>query len=224
MKNNVRVITGWFTAIILALVLNTTLFALMPGLVQSIPKKPSSAEQLNAIQVIRIKRPEIITPKTQSIKPRPPEKKKIRKLPQRTIIAPSVQKLHLPFTLNPKLPVSNQTLSMPAMEKLELKIPALKNAYGSHEIDAPLIPLFKIPPIYPLRAKSNAIEGWVKVRFLVNQTGGVNQIKIIDATPANIFELSVKNCLSKWRFKPGTIEGVPVNTYVTTTILFELEH
>ncbi len=63
----------------------------------------------------------------------------------------------------------------------------------------------------------------VKVRFLVNNQGQVEQPRVVEARPENVFEKSVVNCVLKWKFKPGTVEGVPVNTMVETIIRFELE-
>jgi protein TonB len=63
----------------------------------------------------------------------------------------------------------------------------------------------------------------VKVRFLVNTQGMVETVDIVEAQPEDTFEKSVIAAVSRWRFSPGTVEGVPVNTRVTTTIRFELK-
>jgi protein TonB len=57
----------------------------------------------------------------------------------------------------------------------------------------------------------------------VETSGNVDQIKILEAEPAGVFESSVRQCVSRWRFKPGTIEGVPVRARMETTIQFKLE-
>ena len=74
-----------------------------------------------------------------------------------------------------------------------------------------------------MRAKSMGIEGWVKVKFMVNQKGLIENIRIVKAVPKGVFEKCVKRCLSAWRFSPGTVEGETVNTQVMTTIRFNLE-
>jgi protein TonB len=80
----------------------------------------------------------------------------------------------------------------------------------------------RIPPIYPIQAKRRGIEGWVKVTFLVNQQGLVEKIKIVDSHPTGVFDQSAIRSVSTWRFNPGTVEGVAVNTWATQTLKFEL--
>jgi protein TonB len=82
--------------------------------------------------------------------------------------------------------------------------------------------LSRIPPIYPFNAKHRGIEGWVDVEFVVTNQGLVEAIKVIAAQPEKIFDKTVIQCLSAWRFKPGTIRGEPVKTRVQTRIRFEL--
>ena len=101
--------------------------------------------------------------------------------------------------------------------------PVLETHYTMGELDSPLTPLVKIPPIYPIRASRRGIEGAVTVRFLVTKDGTVEQISIIDAQPKKIFDQSVISCISHWKFKPGTVEGIPVATLAQTTIRFKLE-
>ena len=86
-----------------------------------------------------------------------------------------------------------------------------------------LTPLAKVAPLYPLRARRRGIEGWVTVRFVVNEQGRVDEIDITAAEPEKIFDQSVMQCVSSWRFTPGKVAGVPVKTRVETTIRFELK-
>ncbi|MCP3873651.1 MAG: TonB family protein, partial [Desulfobacteraceae bacterium] len=48
-------------------------------------------------------------------------------------------------------------------------------------------------------------------------------IEVIRAQPDKIFNKSVLSCVSQWKFKPGTVEGIPVATRARTTIHFKLE-
>ena len=51
----------------------------------------------------------------------------------------------------------------------------------------------------------------------------VEQTKILEANPDGVFDKSVLQCAPLWKFTPGTIDGTPVKTFVTTTIRFNLE-
>jgi len=160
-------------------------------------------------------------------------------------------KPELPFELNHKLPISAITLDVPPLtisnrdisplEKPPLEMlpldkqiidkqipdkisrPAPKAHYPAKELDSPLIPLIKPSPVYPLKASRRGIQGWVKVKFIVNTFGLVEDLEIIQANPAKVFDKNVIACVAQWKFKPGTVEGVLVSTLVTTTIKFQLE-
>ncbi len=80
----------------------------------------------------------------------------------------------------------------------------------------------KGPPAYPFLARQREIEGFVQVRFLVDDRGQVSDVTVLDASPAGIFEQSVLQAVPTWRFEPGKIDGRPVASWVVTTIRFEL--
>ena len=77
--------------------------------------------------------------------------------------------------------------------------------------------------MYPIGARRKGIEGWVKVGFVVDEQGQIGALQIIESEPPGVFDRSVIQCLSKWRYRPGTLEGVPVTVRVTKIIRFELE-
>lgn len=71
--------------------------------------------------------------------------------------------------------------------------------------------------------QKRGIEGWVKVKFLVNESGRVDSVDVLDCSPEKIFDDAVVACVSSWRFEPGTVDGTPVNVWAETTIRFELQ-
>jgi protein TonB len=110
------------------------------------------------------------------------------------------------------------------MEQVAFAPQVMDRIYAGTDIDNALVPKVHIPPVYPFQAKRRGIEGWVKVRFLVNTRGEVEDISILDSSPKDTFDQSVLHALPRWKFSPGTIEGVAVKTRVETTIRFELEN
>ncbi|WP_052302143.1 energy transducer TonB [Desulfobulbus propionicus] len=81
----------------------------------------------------------------------------------------------------------------------------------------------KAPPVYPPAAKRRNIEGWIKVKFVVDEQGQVDKVAVLDADPEGVFEQAVLRCISGWRFRPGTKGGVAVKALVEQTITFKLE-
>jgi periplasmic protein TonB len=91
------------------------------------------------------------------------------------------------------------------------------------QLDGPLAVLAKSPPVYPSTAKRRNIEGWIKIKFVVDEHGHVSHISVLAAEPEGVFEQSVLQCVGNWRFKPGTVKGMAVKAQVEQTITFKLE-
>jgi protein TonB len=215
---------AWWGAALVAGGLNLILFMLIPALLHSNPPQPLTETLIPRVTVIRLRRAEPPTPEKVE-PPKPPEKPPVTP-PKKAPAQPLKTRLRLPFELNPRLPAGPGSLELPPMEGAALSMVTGIGELGGvpvGELDAPLTPLTRMPPLYPMRAKRKGIEGWVKVKFLVDTAGTVGSVTILEAQPTEIFDQSVRRCLAGWRFKPGTVEGMPVKTWVTTTIRFELE-
>jgi len=220
-----RQIVSWIGAVAGALLLNSALFGLMPGLVNRSPEKTVVTDVVPMVNIVRLKQPE------------PPvhRKQENQQLAQKTLKKPQHPKksfhkrkpapksLKIPFDIDPSLPAGPGTIPVLPMETVSVDAPELKSSYDIGEIDSGLMPLAKAPPLYPMRARRRGIEGWVTVRFVVNEQGRVENINITAAEPETIFDQSVRQCVSGWRFTAGNVAGIPVKTRVETTIRFELK-
>jgi protein TonB len=212
----------WAWAVSIASALNLMLFAIMPYLLHRQPAERAYDQLVSHINVIRINRPDSEVRRKTAKPPQPPEKRK--ELPPRPQARQPLQaKLTLPFEINPRLPGGPDTLDLPPLETAAFHMPGIQETYRVGDLDGPLTPLGRIPPVYPMAAKQRRLQGWVKVKFVVNEQGAVERITIVDAKPPGVFDHSVRRCVSKWRFKPGTVEGLPVRAWVETTVRFELE-
>lgn len=211
----------WIPAIVLSLVLNILMFGALPGLMQRDQGPVARQFPLEAVNFVRIRKD---TPPVQR-KP-PPEKKQ----PQRTRkVTPQIShpelapQLTIPFKPTRFTPLTPGTISVPLARGITIGSNPYARQWGTNDLDRPLTPLVRIPPPYPLRAKRRGIEGWVRVKFLVLKTGKVGRIKILEAEPEEIFDNSVRRCVSSWNFKPGTVEGEPVDVWAETVVRFKLE-
>ena len=100
--------------------------------------------------------------------------------------------------------------------------PGFQMSFNAGELDQPPRIILRIPPLYPYKAKRMGVEGYVKVRFLVDEKGKVSRISILDSSPEGMFEQSVLNMLPSWKFEPGKIMGDKVSSWVEIPVRFEL--
>ncbi len=223
--NRVFSLMGWGGAICLSLGLNLFLFGIMPDLIRTIPEQPEDLDNVRAIQVVRVKRPKTPPKKKEDVKPPKPMETPTPVLQPAKMSAPKPDRIkpRLPFELTSSLPTISSSLEMPPLSNFSMKAPIPKGLYMSSELDGPLTAMAKVPPVYPMRAARLGLEGWVKIGFVVTREGLVENIKILEADPEGVFENAVVNCVSQWRFRPGTVVGVAVPAQARTTIRFQLE-
>lgn len=211
----------WACALACTLALNLALFSIIPNLMKPGDDVPVPGPMPSQIQLTRLRRPEVKPPEE---KPRPPVKQEQKKPPEPVKRNhPAIRSLSLSFEVNPRLPASPGAPVLPHLMSQSLDSLNLTTLFDPGDLDQPLTVLSRIPPVYPFRAKTRGIEGWVSVAFTVTEQGRVADIQILEAQPKTIFDKSVIQCLSAWRFKPGSISGKPVKTRVKTRIRFELK-
>jgi periplasmic protein TonB len=131
-------------------------------------------------------------------------------------VQPRPAKSHRDFT---KAPVPGKL----ARPNAPVKAPPPKIRFNSDELDRQPERISLVNPVYPYRAKRLGIRGDVTVRFLVDRSGAVRKLTILEADPPDIFNETVMKTLEKWKFKPGRKDGKDVETWITTSIRFELE-
>jgi len=210
---------AWLMALSGALVFNLALFALMPHLLERPSEAPVFEQPVANINVIRLKREERPVEREPEKPPAPPPEA----LPQPHFTPTSHPRFALDFELNPHLPAGPVAVALPAVAPVETDMAGLGDLFAAGDLDAPLTVVSRIPPVYPIHAKHRGIEGWVRVRFVVQEDGRVTDITIRESQPIGVFDENVLRCVAGWRFKPGTVEGTPVKAWAETTIRFQLE-
>ncbi len=71
-----------------------------------------------------------------------------------------------------------------------------------------IVVIFRVAPDYPQRARTRGIEGYVDLSFDITATGRTDNIRIVDAQPAGVFERASIRALSKWKYKPPVENGI----------------
>ena len=95
---------------------------------------------------------------------------------------------------------------------------------GGFSSDGEYLPIVKVLPIYPRRALSRGIEGYVIVEFCVTAQGTVRDPVVIEADPSTIFDRAAINAALKFKYKPKVVNEQPVEVCgVPNKITFEME-
>ncbi|NLZ16560.1 MAG: TonB family protein [Desulfobulbaceae bacterium] len=150
----------------------------------------------------------------------PPEQveKRVEPLPvqERAVVQPGAAPASTPAANPSEQGSAKSVASGPSRSSQQRSI------YSSGEIDGALTALKRGQPAYPPSARRRNIEGWVQVQFIVNEHGQPEQIRILAAEPEGVFDASVVNSISRWRFRPGMVKGAAVRVLVEQTIRFQL--
>lgn len=78
-------------------------------------------------------------------------------------------------------------------------------------------------PEYPDQAKRQNLEGFVLVKILVGASGELVKSEIIESEPQGVFDRSVLDSLSTWKFVPGLQKGEQVAMWLTQKVRFQLD-
>jgi protein TonB len=90
--------------------------------------------------------------------------------------------------------------------------------------DGDATPIVRIEPKYPTQAARDGKEGWVKLSFTINEVGGVEDVKVLDADPKRVFDREARRALGKWKYKPKIEDGKPMRqTGLTVQLDFKLD-
>ncbi|SEC48368.1 energy transducer TonB [Pseudomonas anguilliseptica] len=89
--------------------------------------------------------------------------------------------------------------------------------------ESEVMPLNDVSPDYPRYALQRGIEGHVKLAFTINRAGAVENLRVIEASPQNVFEREARRAAVRWRFAPRTESGLAVAREAVKTLYFRLE-
>ena len=80
-----------------------------------------------------------------------------------------------------------------------------------------------LQPAYPAEERRAGREARITVRVLVGMDGRVKQIEPVGNAPESFLASTRRQALTRWRFRPGTRGGIPVEAWRTMTIRFVLD-
>lgn len=89
--------------------------------------------------------------------------------------------------------------------------------------ESEVMPLNDVSPEYPRYALQRGIQGHVKLAFTINRAGAVENLRVLEASPSNVFEREARRAAVRWRFAPRTEGGLAVAREAVKTLYFRLE-
>ena len=114
----------------------------------------------------------------------------------------------------PELPSPEQLDNFDNAMTVSVSAPQLTNTMRMGGIgfaisDGEYLPIVKVAPVYPARALTRGLEGYVIVEFTVTRTGTVRDVFVIEST-SQLFERAATEAALKFKYKPRVIDGEPV--------------
>lgn len=89
--------------------------------------------------------------------------------------------------------------------------------------DRGYLPIVKVAPIYPPRARRESVQGYAIVEYTVDVEGATRDVRVVE-TSSSLFDLAVAASAEKYKYRPCVIDGRPVNVRgVRTKVVFRLE-
>lgn len=76
-------------------------------------------------------------------------------------------------------------------------------------------------PLYPFEAKREGLSGEVVVEFIVDETGGVIEPRVVRSSH-RVFEDASLRAVAKWKFEPGRRDGRVVRFRMEVPVVFNL--
>jgi len=199
-------ITRYTVSLLVAAVVVFGLFYLMQYLIATADRSLDEEPAGRLLDFVRVPEPEVIKPKEPPKPPPPPDEPPPEPPP------PQLE------NINPEA----DTIAVSAV-KVATGIELDKGGFGLAS-DGEYLPIVKVRPIYPNRALSRGIEGYVIVEFTVTRQGTTKDIRVVESEPSGIFDRAAIQAAEKFKYKPRVIDGVPIEVPgVQNKITFEIE-
>ncbi len=181
-----------------------TLFLLMQALIKSDRSPFDDAVQGKIVDFVRLEEDNEIETKVRKPKPPPPPDEPPPDMPEQSF--------------------DNSDVSIGVdMGAVNTSVDLNVGGVGGFSSDGEYLPIVKVAPVYPRRAQTRGIEGYVLLEFVVTKTGAVRDPVVVEASPPGIFDRAAMQAALKFKYKPKVVNGEPIDVAgVRNLITFEL--
>ncbi len=80
-----------------------------------------------------------------------------------------------------------------------------------------------LQPPYPASEVRAGNTGRVVIKVLIGTDGRVKQVERVSSASDAFYAAAERQALTKWRFKPATSDGIPIEQWKTMALRFELQ-
>jgi TonB family protein len=89
-------------------------------------------------------------------------------------------------------------------------------------VKPPIVLSQPVPP-YTTEAREAKIEGVMLLQVIIRRNGSVDDLKVIRGLGHGLDEAAMDTVAKEWQFKPGTLNGRPVDVQANIEISFRLK-
>lgn len=190
--------------VVMGVVVTFALFMLMNALISNQEGKLTKADDIQITDFVRVEEDQDLEIKKRKPDPPPPPDEPPPDLPK------------------PDFDNSDVSQGV-AIGAVDVNVDLNIGGTGGFTQDGEYLPIVKVAPIYPRRAQTRGIEGYVILEFVVTKTGAVRDPVVVEAKPSGIFDRAASNAALKFKYKPKVVNGEPIEvTGVRNKISFEL--
>ncbi len=93
--------------------------------------------------------------------------------------------------------------------------------FGTAGLRYPQI-LFDPKPAYTEEARRARVEGIVQIQAIVRKDGSVDSFRVIRGLGHGLDESAIQTIGTKWRFRPGSLNGIPVDVLANIEVSFRI--
>ncbi len=84
------------------------------------------------------------------------------------------------------------------------------------------VAIYQPLPAYTEEARKARAEGIVLIQAIIRKDGSVDSFKVLRGLGYGLDESAINTIATKWRFKPGTLNGTPVDVQANIEVSFRL--
>lgn len=205
------------SAIVAAVVVPYFIFMIVIGLNESDIQRDQLNDRVTSFDVEKKKRIEKVEKKE--------KKKQDRRRPKPEQL-PSIK----PSNLGDNLAGGGLSFGMPQFDEADfsefqdgnLLDATSQGPMDKSSVDTPPKPIKRSPIVYPELARKQGVSGFVSMNVLIDELGNVEDVKIVESKPEEVFDLQADSTIRRWKFEPATYNGKKVKVWAMQKIVFKL--